>query len=140
MTETEKRTLLIEWSMAKQKLTEAALLLDNEMSLRKRVMEAYFPAPVEGVNTCQLESGWEMKATYKIDRKIDEAALPAVNAKLREMGVNPDPLVKFKPGLDTSTYKTLVQTNPEAAKVFEQAMTSKPASPSIELKPPKVKK
>lgn len=140
MTETEKRTLLIEWSMAKQKLPEAKVITDKEMSLRKQVMEAYFPAPVEGVNTCQLEAGWELKATYKIDRKIDEAALPAINIKLREMEVNPDPLVKLKPALDTSAYKTLVQTNPEAAKVFEQAMTSKPASPSLELKPPKVEK
>ena len=140
MTETEKRLLLIEWSMAKQKLPEAKAIADKEMSLRKQVMEAYFPTPVEGVNTCQLESGWEMKATYKIDRKIDEAAFPAINAKLREMGVNPDPLVKLKLDLVTAAYKSLVQINPEAAKVFDQAMTSKPASPSIELKPPKVEK
>ncbi len=139
MTETEKRVLLIEWSQAKAKLAEVKPLVENEMQLRKQVMAAYFPTPVEGVNTCQLESGWEMKGTYKIDRKIDEAALPAINVELRGMNVNPDPLVRFKPELDTTAYKSLVQINPEAAKVFEKAMISKPASPSIELKPPKAK-
>lgn len=139
MTETEKRVLLIEWSQAKAKLAEVKPLIENEMQLRKQVMAAYFPTPVEGVNTCQLESGWEMKGTYKIDRKIDEAALPAINVELRGMNVNPDPLVRFKPELDTTAYKSLVQINPEAAKVFEKAMISKPASPSIELKPPKAK-
>lgn len=139
MTEAEKRCLLIEWSQAQAKLAEVKSLVENEMRLRKQVMEAYFPAPTEGVNTCQLESGWEMKATHKIDRKIDEAALPAINAELREMGVNADSLVRLKPELVTTAYKTLVQINPEAAKVFEKAMISKPASPSIELKPPKVK-
>lgn len=136
---TEKRVLLIEWSQAKTKLEEVKQLVENEMRLRKQVMAAYFPTPVEGVNTCQLESGWEMKGTYKIDRKIDEAALPAINVELRGMNVNPDPLVRFKPELDTTAYKSLVQINPEAAKVFEKAMISKPASPTIELKPPKVK-
>jgi len=139
MTETEKRTLLIEWSLAQVELAKVKLLVENEMSLRKRVMAAYFPTPVEGVNTCQLESGWELKAAYKIDRKIDEAALPAINTELREMNVNPDPLVRVKLELDPTAYKSLVQINPQAAKVFEKAMISKPASPSLELRPPKVK-
>lgn len=136
---TEKRVLLIEWSQAKTKLEEVKQLVENEMRLRKQVMEAYFPTPVEGVNTCQLESGWEMKATYKIDRRIDEAVLPAINIELREMGVNADSLVRLKPELVISAYRSLVQINPEAAKVFEKALISKPASPSIELKPPKAK-
>jgi hypothetical protein len=139
MTEAEKRCLLIEWSQAQAKLAAIKPLVETEMRLRKQVMAEYFPTPVEGVNTFQLESGWEMKGTYKIDRKIDEAALPAINIELRGMNVNPDRLVRFKPELDTTAYKTLVQINPEAARVFEKAMISKPASPSIELKPPKVK-
>lgn len=139
MTETEKRILLIEWTQAQAKLTEVKSLVENEMRLRKQVMEAYFPTPCEGVNTCQLESGWELKGTYKIDRKLDEAALPAINVELRGMNVNPDRLVRFKLELDTAAYKTLVQINSEAARVFEKAMISKPAAPSVELKPPKVK-
>lgn len=139
MTETEKRILLIEWTQAQAKLAEVKPLVENEMRLRKEVMAAYFPTPVEGVNTCQLESDWELKGTYKIDRKVDEAALPAINIELRGMNVNPDRLVRLKFELDTMAYKSLVQRNPEAAKVFEKAMISKPTSPSLELKPPKAK-
>ena len=134
MTETEKRALLIEWSQAQVKLAEVKLLVENEMRLRKQVMEAYFPVPVEGVNTCQLEAGWELKGTYKIDRRLDEAALPAINIELRGMNVNPDRLVRFKLELDTAAYKTLVQINPQAAKVFEKAMISKPSAPSLDYK------
>ena len=139
MNETERRILLIEWTQAQAKLAEVKPLVENEMRLRKQVMTEYFPTPVEGVNTCQLESGWEMKATYRIDRKIDEAALPAINTELWGMNVNPDRLVRAKLELDLTAYKSLVQINPQAAKVFEKAMISKPASPSLELKPPKVK-
>lgn len=139
MNETERRILLIEWTQAQAKLAEVKPLVENEMRLRKQVMTEYFPTPVEGVNTCQLESGWEMKATYRIDRKIDEAALPAINTELREMSVNPDRLVRAKLELDLTAYKSLVQINPQAAKVFEKAMISKPASPSLELRPPKAK-
>lgn len=139
MNETERRILLIEWTQAQAKLAEVKPLVENEMRLRKQVMTEYFPTPVEGVNTCQLESGWEMKATYRIDRKIDEAALPAINTELRGMNVNPDPLIRIKLELDLTAYKSLVQINPQAAKVFEKAMISKPASPSLELKPPKAK-
>lgn len=139
MTETEKRALLIEWSQAQAKLAEIKPLVENELRLRKRVMEEYFPTPVEGVNTFPLESGWELKGTYKIDRRVDAAALSAVSVELRGIGVNADSLVRFKPELETAAYRTLVQISPEAAKVFEKALISKPASPSIELKPPKVK-
>ncbi len=139
MNETEKRILLIEWTQAQAKLVEVKPLVENEMRLRKEVMAEYFPTPVEGVNACPLESGWVLKGTHKIDRKMDEAALPAILSELREMRINPDHLIRFKPELDTTAYKALVQINPEAAKVFEKAMISKPASPSLELKPPRGK-
>ena len=57
--------------------------------------------------------------------------------QLREMGINPDPLIRTKPDLDTKAYKSLVQINPDAAHVFEQALTIKPGSPTVELVPPK---
>jgi len=53
------------------------------------------------------------------------------------MGVNPDPLLEYKASLVTSAYKAMATINPEAAHVFDQALTIKPASPTIELKAPK---
>jgi hypothetical protein len=85
-----------------------------------------------------LDQGWTLKLTHKIDRKVDEAALPAVQEQLRLLEINPDPLVKMKPDLDTKAYKALKLVNPDAAKVFEQALIIKPASPTLELVAPKV--
>lgn len=133
----EQTLLIARWSAALAKLPDAKVLVENELKLRKEMMASFFPAPAEGVNSLELEQGWVLKATYKIDRKIDPSALPAVNAQLRELGINPDPLVRYKPELDTKTYKTLCATNPIAVKVFDEAMTSKPASPVLALEAPK---
>lgn len=140
MTEQEKYLKLQEWQLALQAAAEVKPVIEKEQTLRKEVMAIFFPEPVEGTNKFPLAQGWELKGTHKIDRKVDEAALPAVQSQLREMGVNPDPLVQMKPSLDTKAYRSLVQINPEAAKVFEQALTIKPGSPTLELVPPKEKK
>lgn len=128
---------LQEWHQAVLAAQEAKKVVEAEQALRKEVMALFFPEPVEGTNKFELEAGWSLKATHKIERKVDEAALPAVLQQLREMGVNPDPLIRTKPDLDTKAYRSLVQTNPDAAHVFEQALTIKPGSPTVELVPPK---
>lgn len=128
---------LQEWNEALVAATEAKKAVEKEQALRKEIMALFFPAPEEGTNKVDLGSGWTLKATHKIDRKIDEAALPAVFQQLREMNVNPDPLVRAVPALETKAYKSLAQINPDAARIFEQALTIKPGSPTLELVPPK---
>lgn len=134
---TDRVAKLQEWHQAVLAAQEAKKVVEAEQSLRKEVMALFFPEPVEGTNKFDLEAGWSLKATHKIERKVDEAALPAVLQQLREMGVNPDTLIRTKPDLDTKAYKSLVQINPDAAHVFEQALTIKPGSPTVELVPPK---
>lgn len=134
---TDRIAKLQEWHQAVLAAQEAKKVVEAEQALRKEVMALFFPEPVEGTNKFELEAGWSLKATHKIERKVDEAALPAVLQQLREMGVNPDPLIRTKPDLDTKAYKSLVQINPDAAHVFEQALTIKPGSPTVELVPPK---
>lgn len=134
---TDRVAKLQEWHQAVLAAQEAKKLVEAEQALRKEVMALFFPEPVEGTNKFELEAGWSLKATHKIERKVDEAALPAVLQQLREMGVNPDTLIRTKPDLDTKAYKSLVQINPDAAHVFEQALTIKPGSPTVELVPPK---
>lgn len=138
MDEKERRDLLVNWTLAQGESTKAKAVLARELELRKQVIAEYFPAPVEGVNTLKMEGGWELKATYKIDRKLDEGSLPAIQERLREMGVNADQLIRFAPSLDLRAYKTLAITNPVALSVFELTVISKPGSPVLELKPPKV--
>lgn len=136
--ELKRQAVLTSWYQALERAKEAKLLIEQEQALRKEVQALFFTDPKEGTNTEELTAGWKLKFTYKIDRKVDEAALPAVMQRLRdELKVNPDPLINHKPTLDTTAYKTLVQTNPDAAKVFEEALTIKPGSHTLELVPPK---
>ena len=133
----ERQQLLADWLAAKTEVASFRPAIAKEMELRKAVMSEFFPLPKEGVNDFPLAEGWVLKGTYKLDRKVDMGAIPAVYAKLREMGVNPDPLLEYTPSLVTSAYKSMATINPEAAHIFDQALTIKPASPTIELKAPK---
>ena len=65
---------LQEWNEALVAATEAKKAIEKEQALRKEIMALFFPAPEEGTNKVDLGAGWTLKATHKIDRKIDEAA------------------------------------------------------------------
>jgi hypothetical protein len=137
VTNIDKAAKLAEWYMAVQEALAAKAIIEKEQAIRKEVAEMFFPDPTEGTNTLELAEGYKLKLTHKIDRKIDIATLEAVKVQLREMGVNPDPLVEMKPSLVVKAYKGLWQVNKDAAKVFEQALTIKPASPILEIVAPK---
>ena len=135
----EQVQLLALWNAATGDAAAAKAVIEKEQSLRKQVTSSFFPGPKEGTNTVELEAGWKLKLTYKLDRKLDEASLPAIKEQLREMNINPDTLVEMKPFLNTKGYKTLHTITPEAGKIFDQALVIKPASPTLELIPPKEK-
>ena len=106
MTE-EQLKLLEAWRLAKEAVDSVKKVISKEQELRKKVFDAFYPEPKEGTNTVDLAEGWVLKGVYKLDRKIDEAALPAVAEQLRAMGINADTLVKWSPDLKTATYKEL---------------------------------
>lgn len=106
----------------------------QEMDLRKKIFAFYFQHPKEGTNTAPLTDGWVLRGQYKIDRKIDEATLLTLAPMLREKGVPVDSLVKYKPELATTVFRTLTL---DQLKLFEQVMVSKPGSPSLEIVLPK---
>ena len=135
----ERFAKLQEWQFALQAAAEVKPIIEKEQALRKEVTALFFPEPDEGTNNFPLAAGWVLKAVSKLDRKVDEAALPAVFAKLREMKVNPDVLIETKVSLDLKAYRSLVEINKDAARVFEEALIIKPASGTLELVPPKEK-
>jgi hypothetical protein len=135
--ELSKTLLLAKWEQAKKETIEAKKIIEAEMTLRKQVMETFFPKPDEGVNTLEMGNGWKLKGTHKLDYKVDEAMLEHVNVKLRELGENPDLLIERKPTLKLSQYRDLVKRNKDASLIFTQALTIKPASPTVELVAPK---
>src|SRR5574340_318677 len=137
LTEQEKYDLLTAWDNVKREIVAFKPTIEKEAALRKRVMAAFFPSPKEGVNTVDLQADWKLKGTHKLDRKIDEAALPAVQEQMRDAGYNPDVYIKHVPELNVMIYKA---ASPEVKKIFDHAIIMKPASPTVELVPPKEKK
>jgi hypothetical protein len=102
----------------------------SEMLLRTKIFKHYFPVPKEGTNTAPLDNGWVIKGVYKISREPDPALLAAFAASLREQGINPDTLVKYKPELITKTYRELTE---EQVKLFDRVLVVKPSAPSLEI-------
>lgn len=133
MTEDQMR-LLEEWRQARAMVESVKPLIAREQELRKKVFAAFCPSPREGTNTLELDGGWKLKLVYKLDRKIDEAALPSVAEQLRGIGINVDTLVKWVPDLKTAVYRELTA---EQRALFDQALIVKPATPVVELVPPK---
>lgn len=111
------------------------LVQDTEVDMRLKLFSGAFANPKEGTNTHRLPDGRELKGQYKINRYIDEAALPATLATLRERGVaNTDALVKYKPELAKREWNALSAENKLA---FSPAVIAKPGMPSFEVVTPK---
>lgn len=113
---------------------EIANLKDQENTLRKELFEEMFPSPVEGTNTFKLHAGHVVKATFKINRTVDKAALGTVREMLAELNVSLDDAIRMKPELDLKGYKAM---SSEARKVMDLAITAKPGTPSMEIVLPK---
>lgn len=112
-----------------------AQIKECEMDMRLRLFAGAFANPKEGTNTHLLPDGRAIKGQHKINRYIDEAALPATLAALRERGVaNTDKLVRFKPELAKSEWNTL---SDEMKLIFSPAIIATPATPSLEVVIPK---
>ena len=125
----ETQLKLQEWVDAAGDLVS---LKAKEALLRKELFDEFFPKPKEGTNTADLDNGWKVKGTYKLNRNIDKAALPAV-LKLMEEG-SEDTLINYKPELKAKAYKSL---EAKAKKIFDEVLTTKPGTPTLELKAPK---
>lgn len=116
---------LEEWQSLGPKIKQ---LQARERELRNLLFEGTFPNPKEGTNTYNLPDGRIIKGTYKLSRSVDEAALPAVLEQLPE-GLG-DRLVQFKPSLVLSEYRKLPD---DQRKIFDQALITKPGSPTLEV-------
>ena len=110
------------WEKAKKALARAQ---EAEKEARGALVSAAFPNGLaEGVNTFNLQGNWNLKIDGVVDRKIDQASLPAIIARIKDKfpSVDTECLVKYKPELATKEYKDLVKREPKAAKLFENAL------------------
>lgn len=125
---------LEEWRLAQVAAAEVKPVIEREQQLRKEVIALFFPTPKEGTNKAPLLAGWELKCDYKVDRKIEEPAFPAVAAKFKEMGLNVELCIGYDIKLKVKQYKELTE---EQKKIFDQCLIIKPGSHTLSLLPPK---
>lgn len=130
--------LILKWQ-EKQAMIEKARkdimpVVEEERRLRQEVILATWgDKPKEGTNTLELGAGYKLKAVIKIERKVDEAVLPAVKERMKELKLRPDMLFVDKPQLDLKVYRQLTA---EQQKVVDEALVIKPSAPTLELVEP----
>ena len=108
----------------------------REMELRKSLFNGAFPFPTEGTNSFDLEGGYKLKGTYKLERSVDTAAFQALSKEMKEADIAADGMLRFKASLVAAEYKRL---DDEQRHLFDQCIITKPGSPSLEIIPPKKK-
>lgn len=123
------------WLEAKGAADAVKPLIAAELEARKALFDLVYTAPKEGVNKLDLGEGYTLKGSYKLERKIDDAALASVMEELRQDGVNPDFLVEWKPSLKIAAYRELTA---EQAQTMDKALIIKPSTPTLELVAPRL--
>lgn len=127
--------LLDQWEQAS---LLGSIIGEAEIDMRRTLFAGAFPNPKENTNVHKLPDGTEIVGMYKINRRIDEAALAVTLDAMREAGVaNYDKLVKYKPELAKAEWNSLS----DAMKLkFSPAVISTPGTPSLERRVPKRKR
>lgn len=118
---------LAAWNDIKSKITE---LEAQEVEMRKDLFATAFPNPEEGskYNKIDLPNGYMLQGDYKINRRVDEAALDVVRKEM-------DPIYfgrtfRFKPELSKSGFKDLPD---EQKRIASQAIIAAPGTPSLAI-------
>lgn len=135
-----------------------------EATMRLEVAKEYFPSPAKGTNRVTLPTGEKLKliygTTYTLGNKelVDPVLQEKVPVETQVQGVldaiedlGPGGkllaarLVKWKPELNEVEYKLLCAETAgplevEARKLIDSILTTKPASPQMEIEPVKAAK
>jgi hypothetical protein len=131
--EAEKATNedIMEWLETKRKL---ATVKAKEAILREKIIKTFFSGPKEGTNHFELGNNYKLKYTHKLTREVDEAMLTNLLPALKEKDIDVDQLIERKPSLKVKNWRDLTE---EQHQVFDQVITTKPASGSLEFVKPK---
>lgn len=113
---------------------QLATLKARESVLRAKIFQANFTDPREGTNKVPLSEGWILKATHVLNRTVDIAGFTAMRDELAAAAIPCDQIIKYKPELAISVYRTLTQ---EQMNLFDRVITIKPGTPQLEVVLPK---
>lgn len=145
MTQEERDRLLGEWMQAKQAL-EAAKLREMELRLQVNPIfdSEYSDDKPTGTRNIDLGNGWKAKCRRDISYKVDAEAMPEILEQL-EPAVR-ETIVKKKYELSKTQYKALQERAKKEGgfaasqlRLLQTAITSRNATPSVEIVPPKAK-
>lgn len=135
--------LILQWQEATKALAAAK---EAESALRAEVLKnafAFNPEALrEGTENFELGAGYKLKAVFKINRSFvgGQEAVEKALQKIEKTGPEgefiAERLVKWKPELSVSEYKKLPE---KFKKMIDEVVTSKEATPSLELVAPKSK-
>ncbi len=108
----------------------AAELGAQEVALRKELFGEAFPQPEEGskYNKLDLPDGYMLQGDYKINRKIDEAALGEVQKQMDQVMFNR--AICFKPKLNKAGFKDIPE---DQRTILSAAIIATPGTPSLEV-------
>ena len=122
---------IMQWLELKNEL---ARVKAKEAVLRQKIVKTFFATPKEGTNKFDLGNDYGLKYAHKLTREVDDAMLTNLLPSLREKGINVDNLVERKPSLKLKNWRDLTE---EEHQLFDQCVTTKPASGTLEFVKPK---
>lgn len=141
--------LLMLWQQKKQAIEVAK---EEEMDLRKYIVNRAFPKKEEGMNTRELGNGYQLKAGIKYNYNLAdndkvEECLNHISALGNEGPFIADRLVSWKPNFLLTEYRALCEAKDKGEQyaikilnIVNQMLTITEAAPSLEIKEPKGKK
>lgn len=115
--------LIERYNDAKSKLAQFKKL---ENQIRLEVIDQYFPKAIEGTHNQEL-TGYEIKATFKMNHKFDAKALEKIVEDLSEEEFA---CINYKPSLKLAEYKKLSDSERE---LLDETIITTPALPSIKI-------
>ena len=141
--------ILMLWKEKQEAITAAK---DEEMELRKHIVDRAFPQRNEGTNTKDLGNGFSLKATVKFNYKLAdndtvEKGLDAISKIGSSGAFVADRLISWHPSFLLTEYRALQEESEKGSidakailKEVTKFLTIDDAAPSLDIKAPKEKK
>lgn len=119
--------LMIEWQSEAKSLK---VIKARESAMRAEIVRRQFPNPVDGTQRVPLGNGYQLKAVYKPNYKLDkdQEKLDAAEAIMHSAG-NEGPfiaarLIKRKPEMSVSEYKSLLKSADDGSGTARAILTA----------------
>ena len=123
---------------------------ENEMKLRKYIVNRVFPDAKEGTNTAELGNGYQLKAVKKFHYNLipDNNKIFATLDKIKKLGNEgafiADRLVSWTPSFLLSEYRPLCENDAtdiqrQIKREIETVLVITDGSPTLTIKEPKTK-